>query len=145
MVYRVAVNPSRDIVAVNPSCGIVAVKRIWNSGMLEEKLEKLFLAEVKTLSSIRHSKVVKLRHPHPHLASGFIGKLVEIKESNAGFSWEGSTTVVSKPLEEPQESELQIRIEETAETNEPHNGNPRLHYKDRVGKHVGIVSHAWQK
>jgi serine/threonine protein kinase len=51
MVYRVAVNPSRDI---------VAVKRIWNSGMLEQKLEKQFLAEVKTLSSIRHSKIVKL-------------------------------------------------------------------------------------
>jgi hypothetical protein len=49
MVYRVAVNPSRDIVAVNPSRAIVAVnpshdivavKRIWNSGMLEQKLEK---------------------------------------------------------------------------------------------------------
>jgi tRNA A-37 threonylcarbamoyl transferase component Bud32 len=51
IVYRVAVNPSRDI---------VVVKRIWNSGMLEQKLEKQFLAEVKTLSSIRHSKIVKL-------------------------------------------------------------------------------------
>jgi serine/threonine protein kinase len=44
----------------NPSHDIVAVKRIWNSGMLEQKLEKQFLAEVKTLSSIRHSKIVKL-------------------------------------------------------------------------------------
>lgn len=60
MVYRVAVNPSRDIVAVNPSHDIVAVKRIWNSGMLEQRLEKQFLAEVKTLCSIRHSKIVKL-------------------------------------------------------------------------------------
>jgi hypothetical protein len=42
MVYRVAVNPSRDIVAVNPSRAIVAVKRIWNSGMLEQKLEESF-------------------------------------------------------------------------------------------------------
>jgi hypothetical protein len=33
MVYRVAVNPSRDIAAVNPSYEIVAVKRIWNNGM----------------------------------------------------------------------------------------------------------------
>jgi len=58
MVYRVAVNPSHDIVAVNtsraivsvnPSHDIVAVKRIWNSGMLEQRLEKQFLAEVKTL------------------------------------------------------------------------------------------------
>jgi tRNA A-37 threonylcarbamoyl transferase component Bud32 len=69
MVYRVAVNPSHDIVAVNtsraivsvnPSHDIVAVKRIWNSGMLEQRLEKQFLAEVKTLCSIRHSKIVKL-------------------------------------------------------------------------------------
>jgi tRNA A-37 threonylcarbamoyl transferase component Bud32 len=60
MVYRVAVNPSRDIAAVNPSCEIVAVKRIWNNGMLDHKLEKQFFAEVKTLSSIRHSKIVKL-------------------------------------------------------------------------------------
>ncbi|KAE7998650.1 hypothetical protein FH972_003175 [Carpinus fangiana] len=60
MVYRVAVNPSCDIAAVNPSCEIVAVKRIWNNGMLEHKLEKQFFAEVKTLSSIRHFKIVKL-------------------------------------------------------------------------------------
>jgi len=60
MVYRVAVNPSRDIVAVNPLGNIVAVKRIWNSGKLEQKLEKQFLAEVKTLSYIRHSNIVKL-------------------------------------------------------------------------------------
>jgi serine/threonine protein kinase len=35
------------------------VKRIWNNGMLEQ-VEKQFFAEVKTLSSIRHSKIVKL-------------------------------------------------------------------------------------
>jgi tRNA A-37 threonylcarbamoyl transferase component Bud32 len=50
-VYRVAVNPSSDI---------VAVKRIWNKKRLEQKLEKEFLAEVKILSSIRHSNIVKL-------------------------------------------------------------------------------------
>jgi serine/threonine protein kinase len=50
-VYRVAVNPSSDI---------VAVKRIWNKKKLEQKLEKEFLAEVKILSSIRHSNIVKL-------------------------------------------------------------------------------------
>uniref|UniRef100_A0A2N9G6Y9 Protein kinase domain-containing protein n=1 Tax=Fagus sylvatica TaxID=28930 RepID=A0A2N9G6Y9_FAGSY len=50
-VYRVVVNHSHDT---------VAVKRIWNSQKLEEKLEKEFLAEVKILSSIRHSNIVKL-------------------------------------------------------------------------------------
>uniref|UniRef100_A0A2N9HSZ7 Protein kinase domain-containing protein n=1 Tax=Fagus sylvatica TaxID=28930 RepID=A0A2N9HSZ7_FAGSY len=50
-VYRVVVNHSRDT---------VAVKRIWKSQKLEEKLEKEFLAEVKILSSIRHSNIVKL-------------------------------------------------------------------------------------
>ncbi|XP_062148733.1 receptor-like protein kinase HSL1 [Alnus glutinosa] len=50
-VYRVAVNPSSDI---------VAVKRIWNKKKLEQKLEKEFLTEVKILSSIRHSNIVKL-------------------------------------------------------------------------------------
>ncbi|XP_062148737.1 receptor-like protein kinase 5 [Alnus glutinosa] len=51
-VYRVAVNPSRDI---------VAVKRIWNNKKPEQKLEKEFLTEVKILSSIQHANIVKLR------------------------------------------------------------------------------------
>jgi len=50
-VYRVAINPSGEI---------VAVKKIWNKKKLEQKLEKEFLAEVKILSSIRHSNIVKL-------------------------------------------------------------------------------------
>jgi serine/threonine protein kinase len=51
-VYRVAVNPSSDI---------VAVKRIWNNKKPEQKLEKEFLTEVKILSSIQHANIVKLR------------------------------------------------------------------------------------
>nr|DAD44581.1 TPA_asm: hypothetical protein HUJ06_002810 [Nelumbo nucifera] len=39
---------------------VVAVKRIWNNGKLEEKLEKEFEAEVKILGIIRHSNIVKL-------------------------------------------------------------------------------------
>ncbi|XP_062149287.1 receptor-like protein kinase HSL1 [Alnus glutinosa] len=50
-VYRVAINPSGEI---------VAVKKISNKKKLEQKLEKEFLAEVKILSSIRHSNIVKL-------------------------------------------------------------------------------------
>ncbi|KAF5481951.1 hypothetical protein F2P56_002560 [Juglans regia] len=50
-VYRVPFNNSIDL---------VAVKKIWNNRKLEEKLEKEFLAEVKILSSIRHSNIVKL-------------------------------------------------------------------------------------
>jgi tRNA A-37 threonylcarbamoyl transferase component Bud32 len=50
-VYCVSINPSRDC---------VAVKRIWSDKKLEQKLEKEFLAEVKILSSIRHSNIVKL-------------------------------------------------------------------------------------
>ncbi|XP_062149200.1 receptor-like protein kinase 5 [Alnus glutinosa] len=50
-VYRVAINSSGEI---------VAVKKIWNKKKLEQKLEKEFLAEVKILSSIRHSNIVKL-------------------------------------------------------------------------------------
>jgi tRNA A-37 threonylcarbamoyl transferase component Bud32 len=50
-VYCVSINPSRDC---------VAVKRIWSDKKLELKLEKKFLAEVKILSSIRHSNIVKL-------------------------------------------------------------------------------------
>ncbi|XP_042974830.1 receptor-like protein kinase HSL1 [Carya illinoinensis] len=38
----------------------VAVKRIWKNNKLEEKLGKQFLAEVKTLGSIRHANIVKL-------------------------------------------------------------------------------------
>ncbi|KAG6662163.1 receptor-like protein kinase 5 [Carya illinoinensis] len=51
MVYCVSFNNSPDF---------VAVKKIWNNRKLEEKLEKEFLAEVKILSSIRHSNIVKL-------------------------------------------------------------------------------------
>jgi Leucine-rich repeat (LRR) protein/tRNA A-37 threonylcarbamoyl transferase component Bud32 len=51
-VYRVAVNPSSDI---------VAVKRIWNNKKPEQKLENEFLTEVKILSSIQHANIVKLR------------------------------------------------------------------------------------
>jgi hypothetical protein len=47
-------------VAINPSVEIVAVKKIWNKKKVEEKLEKEFLAEVKIPSSIRHSNIVKL-------------------------------------------------------------------------------------
>ena len=47
-VYRVVVNSPHDI---------VAVKWIWNNRKLEQKLEK---AEVKILSSIQHSNLVKL-------------------------------------------------------------------------------------
>nr|XP_048321698.1 receptor-like protein kinase 5 [Ziziphus jujuba var. spinosa] len=50
-VYRVAVNRIGDV---------VAVKKIWNKRELDERLEKEFTAEVKILSSIRHSNVVKL-------------------------------------------------------------------------------------
>ncbi|XP_062148755.1 LRR receptor-like serine/threonine-protein kinase HSL2 [Alnus glutinosa] len=50
-VYRVAINPSGEI---------VAVKKTWNKKKVEQKLEKEFLAEVKILSSIRHSNIVKL-------------------------------------------------------------------------------------
>ncbi|KAL5572543.1 hypothetical protein UlMin_022140 [Ulmus minor] len=50
-VYRVPVNHQGDI---------VAVKRIWNSWKLEDKLEQEFVAEVKILSSIRHTNIVKL-------------------------------------------------------------------------------------
>ncbi|XP_059432989.1 receptor-like protein kinase HSL1 [Corylus avellana] len=50
-VYRVAINPSREI---------VAVKKIWNNKRLEQNLEKEFLAEVKILSSIRHFNIVSL-------------------------------------------------------------------------------------
>ncbi|KAE7998651.1 hypothetical protein FH972_003176 [Carpinus fangiana] len=50
-VYRVSINPSHDF---------VAVKRIWSDKKPEQKLEKEFLAEVKILSSIRHSNIVKL-------------------------------------------------------------------------------------
>ncbi|XP_059431731.1 leucine-rich repeat receptor-like kinase protein HAR1 isoform X2 [Corylus avellana] len=51
-VYCVSIN--------NPSRDCVAVKRIWSNKKLEHKLEKQFLAEVKILSSIRHSNIVKL-------------------------------------------------------------------------------------
>ncbi|KAG6662161.1 receptor-like protein kinase 5 [Carya illinoinensis] len=47
-------------VSFNNSLDRVAVKKIWNNKKLEEKLEKEFLAEVKILSSIRHSNIVKL-------------------------------------------------------------------------------------
>ncbi|KAH7512918.1 hypothetical protein FEM48_Zijuj12G0141300 [Ziziphus jujuba var. spinosa] len=50
-VYRVAVDHIGEV---------VAVKKIWNKGKLDERLEKEFTAEVKILSSIRHSNVVKL-------------------------------------------------------------------------------------
>ncbi|KAG6718549.1 hypothetical protein I3842_04G156400 [Carya illinoinensis] len=50
-VYRVVVNHLGDT---------VAVKRIWKNNKLEEKLGKQFLAEVKTLGSIRHANIVKL-------------------------------------------------------------------------------------
>lgn len=38
----------------------VAVKKIWNNRRLNWKVEKTFEAEVKILSSIRHSNIVKL-------------------------------------------------------------------------------------
>ncbi|XP_059431676.1 receptor-like protein kinase HSL1 [Corylus avellana] len=47
-------------VAINSSLKIVAVKKIWNNKRQEEKLEKEFLAEVKTLGSIRHFNIVNL-------------------------------------------------------------------------------------
>ncbi|XP_050388124.1 receptor-like protein kinase HSL1 [Argentina anserina] len=51
-VYRVPVNRTGDF---------VAAKRIWtNKKIMEERLEKEFLAEVKILSSIRHANIVKL-------------------------------------------------------------------------------------
>ncbi|PON45175.1 GPCR kinase [Parasponia andersonii] len=50
-VYRVPVNSHGDV---------VAVKRIWNSKKVEDKLEQEFLSEVKILSLIRHSNIVKL-------------------------------------------------------------------------------------
>ncbi|KAJ7969533.1 Receptor-like protein kinase [Quillaja saponaria] len=50
-VYRIAINRSGDV---------VAVKKIWDNRKLDQKLENEFLAEVKILSSIRHSNIVKL-------------------------------------------------------------------------------------
>lgn len=51
-VYRVPVNRTGDV---------VAVKRFWtNKKVIEQRLEKEFLAEVKILSSIRHANIVKL-------------------------------------------------------------------------------------
>ncbi|XP_004287478.1 PREDICTED: receptor-like protein kinase HSL1 [Fragaria vesca subsp. vesca] len=51
-VYRVPVNRIGDV---------VAAKRIWtNKNIMEDRLEKQFLAEVKILSSIRHANIVKL-------------------------------------------------------------------------------------
>jgi Leucine-rich repeat (LRR) protein/tRNA A-37 threonylcarbamoyl transferase component Bud32 len=50
-VYRVAINHSHDV---------VAVKRFWSNKKLEEELEREFFAEVRILSSIQHSNIVKL-------------------------------------------------------------------------------------
>ncbi|KAI4350792.1 hypothetical protein L6164_005208 [Bauhinia variegata] len=50
-VYRVAINQKGDF---------VAVKKTMSSRKLENKLENAFLAEVRTLSSIRHNNIVKL-------------------------------------------------------------------------------------
>ncbi|XP_004288943.1 PREDICTED: receptor-like protein kinase HSL1 [Fragaria vesca subsp. vesca] len=51
-VYRVPVNNTGDV---------VAAKRIWiNKEIMEDRLEKEFLAEVEILSSIRHANIVKL-------------------------------------------------------------------------------------
>ncbi|KAJ0780620.1 putative transferase, protein kinase RLK-Pelle-LRR-XI-1 family [Helianthus annuus] len=51
MVYRVPVNRSGDF---------VAVKKISSKKDLDQRLEKEFLAEVKILSMVRHSNIVKL-------------------------------------------------------------------------------------
>jgi Leucine-rich repeat (LRR) protein/tRNA A-37 threonylcarbamoyl transferase component Bud32 len=50
-VYRVAINRSHDV---------IAVKRFWSNKKLEEELEREFFAEVRILSSIQHSNIVKL-------------------------------------------------------------------------------------
>ncbi|CAN1159967.1 Receptor-like protein kinase HSL1 [Linum perenne] len=50
-VYRVSVNSPNTV---------VAVKRIWNKEADEKQNDKEFLAEVHTLSGIRHSNIVKL-------------------------------------------------------------------------------------
>jgi serine/threonine protein kinase len=50
-VYRVAINHSHDV---------VAVKRFWSNKKLEEELKREFFAEVRILSSIQHSNIVKL-------------------------------------------------------------------------------------
>ncbi|XVF89147.1 hypothetical protein PTKIN_Ptkin19aG0106900 [Pterospermum kingtungense] len=51
-VYRIVINQE--------SGESVAVKKIWNSKKMDHKLEKEFVAEVETLSNIRHSNIVKL-------------------------------------------------------------------------------------
>ncbi|KAF4390055.1 hypothetical protein F8388_002997, partial [Cannabis sativa] len=50
-VYRVRVSRNGDV---------FAVKSIWNKNKLDHNLEQEFLAEVKILTSIRHSNIVKL-------------------------------------------------------------------------------------
>ncbi|EXC28701.1 Receptor-like protein kinase HSL1 [Morus notabilis] len=47
-------------VPVNRLGNVVAVKRIWNNKKVEHKLEQEFLSEVKILSSILHTNIVKL-------------------------------------------------------------------------------------
>ncbi|RWR78244.1 receptor-like protein kinase HSL1 [Cinnamomum micranthum f. kanehirae] len=51
-VYRIPVG--------NQAGEVVAVKKIWNRGSLDAKLEKQFQAEIAILSRIRHSNIVKL-------------------------------------------------------------------------------------
>ncbi|RDY03231.1 Receptor-like protein kinase HSL1, partial [Mucuna pruriens] len=45
---------------VDVSLGYVAVKKIWNNRKLDHKLESSFRAEVRILSNIRHTNIVKL-------------------------------------------------------------------------------------
>ncbi|XP_028100046.1 receptor-like protein kinase 5 [Camellia sinensis] len=47
-------------IAVNNLGDCVAVKKIWNNGKSDHKLEKEFLAEVEILGTIWHSNIVKL-------------------------------------------------------------------------------------
>ena len=45
---------------IDVGSGYVAVKKIWNNRKLEKKLENSFRAEVRILSNIRHTNIVRL-------------------------------------------------------------------------------------
>ncbi|KAL5173918.1 Receptor-like protein kinase HSL1 [Glycine soja] len=45
---------------IDVGSGYVAVKKIWNNRKLEKKLENSFRAEVRILSNIRHTSIVRL-------------------------------------------------------------------------------------
>ena len=45
---------------IDVGSGYVAVKKVWNNRKLEKKLEKSFRAEVRKLSNIRHTNILRL-------------------------------------------------------------------------------------